>query len=132
MTQEHLLGQITDISEEGITIKASLPSLSRAILRQYKTVEIILPDGRTISPEQRRKCYALLGEIAEFVDGIRNEETVEEQKRLLKIEFMLRRMEATERRMFSLADCDVTTAREFITFLVDFIISNDIPTKAIS
>ena len=45
------------------------------------------------------------------------------------MEFMLRRMEATERRMFSLSDCSVTTAKEFITYLVDFIIANDIPTR---
>lgn len=130
MIQEHVLGEIQDVREDGTAvITAGLPDLDRSLLRQYKKVEIILPDGRRISPKQRRKCYALLGEIAEFVDGIRNDETVEEQKRLLKMEFMLRRMEATERRMFSLADCDVSTAREFITFLVDFIISNDIPTR---
>ena len=45
------------------------------------------------------------------------------------MEFMLKRMEATERRMFSLADCDMSTAREFITYLIDFIIANDIPTR---
>ena len=66
---------------------------------------------------------------AEYTDGIRTAETVDEQKRLLKMEFMLRRMEATERRMFSLADCDMSTAREFITYLIDFIIANDIPTR---
>lgn len=130
MIQEHILGEIVDVREDGqAVITAGLPDLDRALLREYKQVEIILPDGRRISPEQRRKCYALIGEIAEYVDGIRNTETVEEQKGLLKMEFMLRRMEATERRMFSLSDCSVTTAREFITYLIDFIIANDIPTR---
>jgi hypothetical protein len=45
------------------------------------------------------------------------------------MEFMLSRMEGMERRLFSLATCDVTTAREFINFLVEFIIENDIPTR---
>ena len=45
------------------------------------------------------------------------------------MEFMLSRMEGMERRLFSLASCDVTTAREFINFLVEFIIENDIPTR---
>ena len=31
--------------------------------------------------------------------------------------------------MFSLSDCDMSTAREFITYLIDFIIANDIPTR---
>lgn len=130
MIQEHILGEIQDVREDGTAvITAGLPDLDRALLRQYKRVEIILPDGRRISPEQRRKAYALIGEITEYVDGIRNADTIEEQKGLLKMEFMLRRMEATERRMFSLSDCSVTTAKEFITYLIDFIIANDIPTR---
>ena len=130
MIQEHIRGEIQDVREDGTAvITAGLPDLDRALLRQYKQVEIILSDGRRISPEQRRKAYALIGEITEYVDGIRNADTIEEQKGLLKMEFMLQRMEATERRMFSLSDCSVTTAKEFITYLVDFIIANDIPTR---
>lgn len=130
MIQESVVGKITDINETGVaSIKAIVPDMNRAVLRKYSTVHIIFDDGRRISCTQRRKCYALLGEIAEYTDGIRTAETVDEQKRLLKMEFMLKRMEATERRMFSLADCDMSTAREFITYLIDFIIANDIPTR---
>lgn len=130
MIQENVLGEIVGVDETGIaTIKAAIPDLNRAIIRKYKTVQITFDDGRKISCTQRRKCYALLGEIAEYTDGIRTAETVDEQKRLLKMEFMLKRMEATERRMFSLSDCDMSTAREFITYLIDFIIANDIPTR---
>jgi hypothetical protein len=98
MIQEHILGTITDLSETGeLTIKAGAPDIDRAVLRQYRTCEIILDDGRKISPQQRRKVYALLGEIDEYVNGIRTAEGVEEQKRLLKLEFMLKRMSKTER-----------------------------------
>lgn len=130
MIQTHVIGLIVDLLKDGTAvIKAKIPNIEQALRRGFLKVEIILWDGRRISPEQRRKCYALLGEIAEYTDGIRTAETVDEQKRLLKMEFMLRRMEATERRMFSLADCDMSTAREFITYLIDFIIANDIPTR---
>lgn len=130
MIQTHVVGLIVDLLKDGTAvIKAKIPNIEQALRRGFLKVEIILWDGRRISPEQRRKCYALLGEIAEYTDGIRTAETVDEQKRLLKMEFMLRRMEATERRMFSLADCDMSTAREFITYLIDFIIANDIPTR---
>ena len=130
MIQEHVVGFIVDLLKDGTAvIKAKIPNIEQALRRDFLKVEIILWDGRRISPEQRRKCYALLGEIAEYTDGIRTAETVDEQKRLLKMEFMLKRMEATERRMFSLADCDMSTAREFITYLIDFIIANDIPTR---
>ena len=130
MIQEHAQGAITDIMEDGTAvIHAALPDLDRALLRDYGKVEIILPDGRRISPEQRRKVYALIGEVAEYVDGIRNAGTIESAKKTLKMEFLLSRMEGMERRLFSLATCDVTTAREFINFLVEFIIENDIPTR---
>lgn len=130
MIQEHVVGFIVDLLKDGTAvIKAKIPNIEQALRRGFPKVEIILWDGRRISPEQRRKCYVLLGEIAEYTDGIRTADTVDEQKRLLKMEFMLRRMEATERRMFSLADCDMSTAREFITYLIDFIIANDIPTR---
>lgn len=130
MIQTHVIGLIVDLLKDGTAvIKAKIPNIEQALRRGFLKVEIILWDGRRISPEQRRKCYALLGEIAEYTDGIRTAETVDEQKRLLKMEFMLKRMEATERRMFSLADCDMSTAREFITYLIDFIVANDIPTR---
>lgn len=130
MIQTHVIGLIVDLLKDGTAvIKAKIPNIEQALRRGFLKVEIILWDGRRISPEQKRKCYALLGEIAEYTDGIRTAETVDEQKRLLKMEFMLKRMEATERRMFSLADCDMSTAREFITYLIDFIIANDIPTR---
>ena len=85
MIQESVVGKITDINETGVaSIKAIVPDMNRAVLRKYSTVHIIFDDGRRISCTQRRKCYALLGEIAEYTDGIRTADTVDEQKRLLK------------------------------------------------
>jgi hypothetical protein len=130
MINEHALGHIVDISEGGVaTIKATLPNLYHALDRKYNEVEIILPDGRRISPEQRRKCYALIGEIAEFIEGFRTSETIEDTKQVMKWDFILKRMESQERQLFSLSSCDMSTAREFITYLIEFIVKNDIPTK---
>lgn len=130
MIQEHVIGRITDIKEDGTAvISASLPSLVRAADRRYKEVEIILPDGRKITPQQRKKTYALLGEIAEYVEGIKDSSTVESTKNMMKWEFVLERMTAQERRLFSLSNVDETTAKEFINFLIDFIISHNIPSS---
>ena len=130
MVQEHTLGVIKDIMEDGTAvIHAALPNLNHALDRKYDKVEIILPDGRRISPEQRRKCYALLGEIAEFIEGFRTSETIEDTKQVMKWDFILKRMESQERQLFSLSSCDMSTAREFITYLIEFIVKNDIPTK---
>lgn len=130
MVNEHALGKVVDIDEAGVaTIKATLPNLMHALDRKYDDVEIILPDGRRITPKQRRKCYALLGEIAEYVDGLRSAETIEDTKQLMKWEFILERMESQERRLFSLSNCDETTARNFIDYLIEFIIKNDVPSS---
>ncbi len=130
MINEHASGHIIDIDEGGTaTIKAVLPNLYHALDRRYNEVEIILPDGRRISPEQRRKCYALIGEIAEFIEGFRTSETIEDTKQVMKWDFILKRMESQERQLFSLSSCDMSTAREFITYLIEFIVKNDIPTK---
>ena len=130
MVEEHITGIIRDVDEHGtLTILAGVPSVARAMLRQYRTCTIILEDGRRITPKQRAKIYALLGSIDEYVNGIRTDAGREEQKQLLKMEFMLKRMTDTERRMFSLSDCSVTTARAFIDFLIEFIIANDIPVR---
>lgn len=130
MINEHAIGRIVDIKEGGeAIIHVTLPNLNRALDRLYDKVEIILPDGRRISPEQRRKCYALIGEIAEYVDGVRNAETIEDTKSMMKWEFILHRMESQERQLFSLSNCDVTTARNFIDYLVWFCVKNDIPMR---
>jgi hypothetical protein len=130
MIQEHAIGRITDITEAGeAVIIAALPSLTRAFDRKYETVEIILNDGRRITALQRKKCFAIIGEIAEFVEGIRNAETIENTKELMKWEFLLARMESQERRLFSLSNVDETTASCFIDYLIEFCVKNDIPMK---
>ena len=130
MINEHALGRIVDISEGGVaTIKATLPNLYHAIDRKYNDVEIILPDGRTITAPQRRKVYAIIGEVAEYVEGYRNAATIESTKEMLKWEFILARLEGQERRLFSLSNVDETTARNFIDYLIEFCVKNDIPMK---
>ena len=118
-------GKVVDISPDGYcTIRAVLPNIDRAILRQYSKVQIGFADGRTITPEQRRKAYALMNEIASWMGDL-----PEYVKRLMKMEFMVSRMQALQKQIFSLSDCDVTTAREFINYLIDFIIEHDVPTQ---
>ena len=122
---EIVSGNVVDISPDGYIIaRAALPNIDRALIRHYDKIQIGLPDGRTISPDQRRKAYALMREISEWMGDL-----PEYVKRLMKMEFMVTRMQALEKHIFSLSDCDMTTAREFITYLIDFIIEHDVPTQ---
>lgn len=121
---EILAGKIIDVTPEGLTIRVPNVDFARVCLRQYDEVQVGLPDGRTITPVQRRKAYALIGEISEWMG-----EGLQTTKQLLKLEFITRRLQALVREIFSLSDCDVTTAREFITFLIDFMLENDVPSR---
>ena len=119
------MGRIVDWSEDGgVSISASLPSIDRAIMRQYDKVLVEFSDGRRISPEQRKKAHALIGEIADWAGYL-----PDEAKRLMKVEFKVRHLQTLESEMFSLSDCSVTTCREFISFLIDFMISNGVPSQ---
>ena len=112
---EIVSGKIVEVRQDGFTVAVPYDNIDRMLTRQYDEVQIGLPDGRLITPEQRRKSYALMGEIAAYTGY-----TPEEAKLTLKHEFVQKHMEALQKELFSLADCDVTTAREFIGYLIDF------------
>ena len=115
-------GRITSASPKGLTI--SVPYDSRFVTQQWDEVQVDIPDGRTISPEQRRKAYALMGEISAWA-GMDPGEV----KMTTKHDFVQRHLEGLHRELFSLSDCDVTTARQFISYLIDFVLEFDVPLK---
>jgi hypothetical protein len=130
MSQEIVLGTITDFQDDGtVVIKAMVPNIEKALLRKYKTVQIGFNDGRHISPIQRRKIFSLIGEIAEYIEGYRTSETIESTKQTLKMDFLLTHFQGMERKMFSLSDVPMSTASDFINYIIDFILKHDIPTR---
>ena len=123
---EIIQGKITEYDErrQGFTIFAPYANIDRMTKRQYETVEIGLADGRLIIPEQRMKAHALMNEISEWMG-----EVPAYVKRLFKLKFITEQLEGLQKQIFSLANCDVTTAREFISYLIDFILEHEIPVK---
>lgn len=117
-------GKIVDVVDGGMMVFVPYGDLEKIIKRRYDEVQVGLPDGRKISPEQRRKAYALMREIGEFY-GYEQSEI----KDVMKHDFVANHLKQLQRELFSLSDCDVTTAKEFISYLVDFILRNDIPTR---
>lgn len=83
--------------------------------------DVRFDDGRRIRPEQRKKAYAIIGEIAEWSGHT----PPELMKDILKNDFLV----YSGGEYFSLSDCTVTTAREFINFLIDFCFFHNIPTR---
>lgn len=90
-------------------------------------VRVIWHDRRTISPEQQRKAWAILGEICVWAGYHPREK--EDVNAHLKQRFLLQQVEEYQRQAFSLSDCSMTRAREYIDFLIEFCLMNDVPTR---
>lgn len=126
---EFIKGEIIDITESGLIIAANYQNIDRAVLRRYREVQVGLPDGRTISPIQRKKAWALIGEVAAWQHGYKTKITLEDTSFDLKREFVMRAESGFLLPNFSLSDCDMTTAREFISFLIAFVLEYGVPTN---
>ena len=82
--------------------------------------EVMFDDGRRISADQRKKIYATLRDISQW-SGY----DPEYAKEIMKYEYISR----TGVPYFSLSNTDMTTAREFLQFLIEFCVEQEIPTK---
>jgi len=80
--------------------------------------ELRINDGRTIRADQRRKLYATIRDICDW-----NGDLPEWMKEYLKYTFM----ENTGTDYFSLSNCSVTTARHFISHVLDFALLHGVP-----
>lgn len=117
-------GTITGYTPSGeVTIRAKYDNVSHFLKCGYRTARIMLEDNRVITAGQRKKIYALLGEIADFIGDF-----PEIVKKTMKWEFRLQRLEKMAGD-FSLSDCSVELAGEFIDFLVEIIIAWEVPLK---
>lgn len=80
--------------------------------------EIRIDDGRVITAEQRKKIFATIKDISLFTG-----DHPEELRAWLLYDYCIQ----TGEMPFSLSNCSVSQAREFITFIIDFILKEDIP-----
>jgi hypothetical protein len=87
-------------------------------------IEIRLNDGRTISAIQRRKIYAIIRDISNW-----SGHEVMELKDIMKVRYIVDSESAYLAEGFSLSDTDMTTARQFIDYLIRFCFQWDVPTK---
>ena len=118
-------GTITNIDEHGnVTITAHYDDWYTLTKRQYKKCNIQMIDNRPLSDKQRKACYALIGEIADYTG-----DSKERMKDLLKIQFLADELQNTADSIFSLANAPMSLVCAFQRYLVDFIVGNDIPCR---
>lgn len=110
------LARITGIRTdmEGTEMKVFVPKrnlINLVMDKRIRQAELRLDDGRVITSMQRRKAYATLRDMSDWTGY-----PPEQMKELMKYFYI----EQTGEDYFSLSDCTVDTAREFITFLIEF------------
>ena len=119
----HALVKINQYREQkdGTDLGVSVPDLKLGDMFQRKKLrnaEIRFDDGRHISAEQRKKAYATIRDISDWTGYL-----PEEMKEILKYQHMMRTGDA----YFSLSNCSMDTAREFINTILEFALENGIP-----
>lgn len=118
---EHAVLEKYRIDQDGTSLQIKIPGVD---LSQYITekkaryAEIRIDDGRTITSLQRRKAYATIRDISSWTGYL-----PEEQKEWLKYLYI----ERTGNPYFSLSDCSMDTAREFINIILDYALEEGIP-----
>ena len=119
-----LKGKIIDLREDGTAIIQAQVPLHQVLHRQVKECYIDLIDSRPLSDKQRKCCYALINAIAEWSGS-----STEEIKEAFKLEFWAEKVDTLADKIFSLANAPMSLIAGFQKFLVNFIITNDVPVK---
>lgn len=114
------IGRITSETPVAVLISTSRPPAENLA----DTVTVCWADARSISPDQRRKAYALMGEIAAWSGS-----SPEDVKASMKLDFRERAFGGLQQGLISLADCTMTEARMFISMLIEFMLEMDVPSK---
>lgn len=121
-----LKGKILDIDANGIATVSVQINIDEYVKKGFVDVWVMPIDSRKISDKQRRACWALIGEIAEFVgqdkEGLNYD---------LKFDFMQWRAEKMGENLetfFSLSSAPMDLVAEYQKYLISFILRYDIPT----
>lgn len=107
-----------------LLIRAPYDDLHTMLKRDFKHCLVQPIDSRPLSEKQRKACYALLREIADYAG-----ESMDRTKELMKLKFLVENMEETADSIFSLSDAPMSLVCAFQRYLVNFILSWDIPCR---
>ena len=123
---DRVRGRIVDYDERHgeVIIRAPYADFATMVRREYKEVDIQLIDSRPLSAKQRRSCYAMLREIAEW-----SGDTPESIKQIMKLDFWCGELLQMADTMFSLSNAPMSVVAAFQSWLARFIVRNDVPTK---
>lgn len=107
-------------TDQGTDLIIHIPNLQLGDMFREKAIkkaEIRFDDGRHISAEQRKKAYATIKDISVYTGYL-----PEEQKEWLKY----LHISQTGCEYFSLSDCSIDLAREFINTIIEYAIKEGV------
>lgn len=109
------------VDSRGAWLKCHIPNelIDERFVASVMHGEIRVDDGRRISSEQRKKIYALCRDISDYT----GHDVEDLKENILKVGFMIKE----DRDYFSLSDVDMTTARYFIEYILEFCFEWDVP-----
>lgn len=111
-----------DEKRQELLIRAPYSDWATMTRREFKECLVQPIDSRPLSDKQRRACYALMREIADFT-GMGADPT----KEYMKLKFMVEELQETGDKIFSLSNAPMSLVCAFQRFLVRFILDWDIP-----
>ena len=114
------VGKLVKYDNDFLYYKVPAPPTFIVERNLLETAWVLFNDGRTLSPMQRKKCYALLRDISLY-----SGHHTEELKDIFKAELIARTGEPD----FSLSDCSVSTANAFIEMLIEFCLEHGVPCR---
>lgn len=119
-------GEVVEYDERSgeLVIRAPYSDYLTMTKRKYAKCLVQLIDNRPLSDKQRRSCYAMIGEIAEWMGEERNE-----AKTMLKLEFWQSELWQTADSLFSLSSAPMSIVAAFQRWLARFMVRHDIPAK---
>lgn len=114
------VGYIQDIKDRYAVVVVPITETYTFEKKNITECRVVFDDGRRISALQRKKAYATIRDIADYTGDI-----PEYMKEFLKYSFI----EKYGGNDFSLSDCTMTEATNFISYLIDFCFENNIGTR---
>ncbi|MBR3795747.1 MAG: hypothetical protein IKK34_06935 [Clostridia bacterium] len=121
--------QLVDIRPDGILWRTAYDP--EVVRQRSQAGRLYIRDGRMISDQQRKNIWALIGEICAHSGYLKAKEK-KEVNNALKIRFLTEcfdQLTASAIGQFSTGDVDMETAALYQGFLIDFVVSHDIPTR---
>lgn len=113
-----------DEKRQELLIRAPYSDVYTMCKREFRQCLVQPIDSRPLSDKQRKMCYSLLREIAEYTG-----QGIGPTKEWMKIKFLAEDLEQTADKIFSLSNAPMSLVCAFQRFLIRFVLDWDIPCR---